>query len=434
MRSSETADFLVLGGGIVGVTVASELRRRYPDASVLLLEKEDRCGLHASGRNSGVLHAGFYYTADSLKARFSRDGNRELTEYCLERELRINQCGKLVVTRSEAELPALSELFERASRNGVEVERVAADDVQRIDPQARSVGPALYSPTTSTVDPPEVLAALTTDAAAQGVEIRTGTAYQGLRSGRAVTSDGEISAGFVVNVAGLHADRIARDFGFAEGYRILPFRGLYSVYLGPEPCPRVHIYPVPRLDYPFLGVHWTATVDGGMKIGPTAIPALWREHYRGLANLRLSEMLEIGLREADLWIRDSFGFRRLAWLEIQKYSRRRLVRLARELVSDSAATGRWRWGSIGVRAQLLDVRTRRLEMDFRCEGDNRSYHVLNAVSPAFTCALPFARHVVDDIERSLDGGGSAGCGVPVASLAAPVETAAWRSETSLKGI
>jgi L-2-hydroxyglutarate oxidase LhgO len=404
VRLSGTADFLVLGGGIVGVTIGAELKRRHPDSRVVLLEKEGKCGLHASGRNSGVLHAGFYYTADSLKARFSRDGNRELTEFCLQKGLKINRCGKLVVTRSEEEVSALTELFARARRNGVQVEEVPAEDVPRVDPQARSVGPALFSPTTSTVDPPEVVAALTADARASGVDIRTGTAYRGCRRGRILTSDGELPAGYVVNTAGLHADRIARDFGFSEDYRVLPFRGLYSRYMGPGPVPRLHIYPVPRLDYPFLGVHWTATLNGGTKIGPTAIPALWREHYRGLGNMRPKEMLEIGVREADLWFRDSFGFRRLAWLEIQKLSQRRLVRLARELVGDSAAPGRWRWGSPGVRAQLLDLRTRRLDMDFRCEGDDRSYHVLNAVSPAFTCALPFARHAVDEIEKHLRGG------------------------------
>ncbi len=374
---SETTDFLIVGGG--------------------------SCGLHASGRNSGVLHAGFYYTADSLKARFSRDGNRELTEYCLERGLRINRCGKLVVARSEGEQAALEELFRRARTNGVEVERLGEGETARLEPTARTVGEALYSPTTSTVEPREVVASLARDAAGRGVEIRTGEAYLGREGDRAIlTSRGRVSAGYLVNAAGLYADRVARDFGFASGHRILPFKGLYLYPAGDGRAPRMHVYPVPALDYPFLGVHWTATVDGRTKIGPTAIPALWREHYKGLANFRPRELVEIGMREADLWLRDSFGFRRLAWQEIQKRSKRRLVSRARELAPEATASGPWRWGSPGVRAQLLDLRTRRLEMDFRTEGDALSFHILNAVSPAFTCAFPFARHVADEIEALVE--------------------------------
>jgi L-2-hydroxyglutarate oxidase LhgO len=202
----------------------------------------------------------------------------------------------------------------------------------------------------------------------------------------------------VVNAAGLYADRVARQFGFAAEYRILPFRGLYMHYEGTGAAPRMHIYPVPRLDHPFLGVHWTTTTGGGTMIGPTAIPALWREHYRGLGSFSLRELIEIGTREAGLWLHDSFGFRRLAREELSKQSRKRLVSMARTLTRSTTATGPWKWGAPGVRAQLFHEPTRRLEMDFRCEGDDRSFHVLNAVSPAFTCSLPFARHVVDEIE------------------------------------
>ena len=412
--SARFPDYLVVGGGIVGLTVASELRRREPGAEVHLLEKEPSLGLHASGRNSGVLHAGFYYTADSLKARFSRDGNRELTEYCLERGLKINRCGKLVVARSEAEWERMEELFRRGATNGVDVRRVDEAEAAELDPTVRTVGGALHSPTTSTVDPAEVVSSLGTDAREAGVKLRPGVRYLGRRGDAIRTTEGDVSAGYVVNAAGLYADRIARDYGFGEHYRILPFKGLYLYYQGSGPAPRMHVYPVPPLDYPFLGVHWTSTVDGGTKLGPTAIPAFWREHYTGLGGFRLGELLEIGLRESELWLRDSFGFRRLALVEMRKYSRRHLVDLGRELVQPSVGSGRWRWGRPGVRAQLLDTRHRRLEMDFRYEGDDRSFHVLNAVSPAFTCALPFARHVVDEIERRLGGDVAAGDGSGIA--------------------
>jgi hypothetical protein len=141
-------------------------------------------------------------------------------------------------------------------------------------------------------------------------------------------------------------------------------------------------------------------------VGPTAIPALWREHYRGVSDFSFAEMAEIAFREADLWLHDSFGFRRLAWQEMRKQSRRQLVSMARMLTRSSTARGAWKWGAPGVRAQLFHVPTRGLEMDFRCQGDDRSFHVLNAVSPAFTCALPFARYVVDEIESRLESGGA----------------------------
>ena len=393
-----SSDVVVVGGGIVGLSVAMEIRRRWSDASVVLLEKEDECGQHASGRNSGVLHAGFYYTSDSLKARFSRIGNRELTQYCRNKSLMINECGKLVVTRSEEELDQLAELFRRAAANGVQVERVHADDLGRLDPEARTIGAALFSPTTSSVQPRQVIESLVCDASAMGVRIETRNGFLGHAGDEVFTTQGRRTAGYVINAAGLHADTIAHDYGFGEEYGILPFRGLYLKYVGDGAVPRRHVYPVPVLENPFLGVHWTTAADGGVKIGPTAIPALWREHYRGMTNMRFAEMLEIGIRESDLWLRNSSGFRRLAWLELRKQGKRRLLALARRLVGPTTAPGAWSWGNPGVRAQLVNTRTRQLEMDFICMGDDRSFHILNAVSPAFTCAFPFARHVADEVE------------------------------------
>jgi L-2-hydroxyglutarate oxidase LhgO len=401
-RESELCDFLVIGGGIIGIATALELRRRFSDSSVTVIEKESRCGLHASGRNSGVLHAGFYYTADSLKARFTRDGNRELTEYCLERGLPLNRCGKLVVARNKADLFGLEELLRRGRANGVVLECLDASEARRIEPRVKTFERALFSPHTSSVDPKAVLEALLRDVAARGIAVRTGVAYSGRRDGCVITTRGKIAAGYVVNASGLYADRIALDFGFSENYRILPFKGVY-LYADPGESLRVHVYPVPDLGNPFLGVHFTVTVDGRVKIGPTAIPAFWREHYGGWANFRLGEALEILWREMGLFLRNDFGFRRLAASEIRKYSRRHLVRLASELVEGVDQRRYRRFGESGIRAQLLDLRVRRLEMDFRLEGDDRSFHVLNAVSPAFTCAFPFSRYVVDRIAELVDG-------------------------------
>ena len=395
----ERTDFLIVGGGIIGLSLSLALRRRHARARVVVLEKEPDCGIHASGRNSGVLHAGFYYTADSLKARFTRDGNARMRAYCEERQLRVNRCGKLVVARNEKDLSGLDELIRRGRANGVELEEVTADDARRIEPRVRTHERALYSPTTCSVDPREVVASVVRDARDAGIVVRTGTAYRTARAGVVCTSAGEISAGYVVNAAGLYADRVARDFGFAERYRILPFKGLYLYATSAAEQLRTNVYPVPDLRNPFLGVHFTLTAAGKVKIGPTATPAFWREHYSGFDNFDLRECADIVSREAALFARNDFGFRTLAIGELRKYSQPRMLSLASELVSGVTRDAYRSWGPPGIRAQLVDVTTNKLEMDFKLEGDERSLHVLNAVSPGFTCAMPFADYVIDQAER-----------------------------------
>jgi L-2-hydroxyglutarate oxidase LhgO len=398
---AKTSDFLVVGGGVIGLCLALEARRRYPSSRVTIIEKEKNCGAHASGRNSGVLHAGFYYTPDSLKARFTRDGNRDMTQYCVERKLRINRCGKLVVAKDEGECATLDELLRRGKENGIELHALSLVEARKIEPRVRTVNKALFSPTTSSVDPLEVMKLLVEDALAAGVKIDTSTAYLG-RVGTSVhTSKGVIAAGYVINAAGLYADRVARDFGFSRDYRILPFKGLYLYSDESAGSMRTNIYPVPDLHNPFLGVHFTVAVDGRIKIGPTAIPALWRENYYGLSNFSIQEMIEItGLELGLLW-RNEWGFRRLALNELSKQSRRKMVRLASDLATGVTEKDYIRWGKPGIRAQLYDIKKHRLEMDFRFEGDAYSFHVLNAVSPAFTCALPFTRYLFDEIELRL---------------------------------
>jgi len=400
----ETRDFVVVGGGVVGLSIARELKRRHPKASVALLDKEDGPSRHASGRNSGVLHAGFYYTADSLKARFTRAGNLAWTEYCKERSLPLRACGKLVVASSPEERATLEELLRRGRANGVPVELVDEKTAREIEPRAKTFDRALFSPSTSVVDPAACLTALVADAELEGIDLRWSTAYLG-REGRAVrTSAGVLEAGYVVNAAGLYADRVARDYGFSENYRILPFKGLYLYSDEPAGAFRAHVYPVPDIRNPFLGVHFTVTVDGRVKIGPTAIPGLWRENYGGLQGFSAPELAEIALRQAGLFLGAGFDFRRLAWEEIQKNSKGVMVKLAARLASDVKLKHYRRWGRPGMRAQLVDLKKKSLVMDFVLEGDGGSMHVLNAVSPGFTCAMPFAAHVVDGVEGMLKSG------------------------------
>lgn len=390
-----TPDFLLIGAGVVGLAIARELAARHPGAAITVLEKEPAPGAHASGRNSGVLHAGFYYTADSLKARFTREGNAALREFCATRGLPVRACGKLVVARNEAEVPVLDTLLARGRQNGVELFRLTPREARSIEPRVKTCGAALFSPTTASIDPLAVLRALAGAAREAGVAIHTGVRYTG-RDGCAVrTSADTYHPGYVINAAGLHADTIARDFGFSKNYHLLPFKGLY-LYAAPGTPPlATNIYPVPNLANPFLGVHFTVTVDGHVKIGPTAIPCFWREQYGWLSNFHAAECLEIVGREAALFAGADFNFRQLAVEELRKQFRPHIVGLAGELARDVRPGDYRTWGRPGIRAQLVDARRRRLVMDFVIEHDNRSLHVLNAVSPAFTCSMPFARHVAD---------------------------------------
>jgi L-2-hydroxyglutarate oxidase len=400
--SARSTDFLIIGGGIIGINLALEAKRCYPDCRVTLIEKEPHCGQHASGRNSGVLHAGFYYSAGSLKAQLTREGNRQLRMYCEERGLHLNRCGKLVVATHPAELDRLDELLRRAQLNGVELYALSAAEAREIEPRVRVVERALYSPTTSSVDPAEVVSALVADAARLGIDVMTGAAWCGNKQDNVLTTTaGSIPAGYVINAAGLQADRIAQHYGFGRRYRILPFKGLYLHARPGAPVLHTHVYPVPPVDHPFLGVHHTVTVDGRSMIGPTAIPCLWREQYHGLANFRTDEFLGIVARELRMLCGDAANFRRLAAQELRKYYRPHLVRQAARLLAGVQASDYTRRGTPGIRAQLFDVTNKRLETDFIIEGDAHSFHILNAVSPGFTCAMPFARLVLTEVGKYL---------------------------------
>jgi L-2-hydroxyglutarate oxidase LhgO len=216
-----------------------------------------------------------------------------------------------------------------------------------------------------------------------------------------VTTGGTYDVGYVVNAAGLYADHIARDFGFAERYRILPFKGLYLYSSEPPGSIRTNIYPVPDLKNPFLGVHFTVAASGKAKIGPTAIPGLWREQYSGIENFHLGEFLEVAMRGLGLLASSNFDFKTLALKEAAKYSKSKMISLASHLAEGVKSEHYRSWGKPGIRAQLLDIKKRKLEMDFVLEGDRRSMHVLNAVSPAFTCSLPFSEYVCDRITATL---------------------------------
>ena len=395
----QKTDFLIIGGGIVGLCLALELKKQYTDQKIIILEKESFAGFHASGRNSGVLHAGFYYTSDSLKARFCRQGNLALTAYCEEKQLTINRCGKLIVATNEEELSQLDILYQRGLKNNVPLEMIDEQQANKIEPNAYTLGKALYSPSTSTVDPAEIMEQLLKDAESLGIHIRTGEQYLSTKA-QTVTSDkGKYNYHYLINCAGLYADKIARQFGFCRNYSILPFKGLY-LYSDTFRL-NTNLYPVPNIQQPFLGTHFTVRFDGKVKIGPTAAPAFWREQYHYLQRYRFTESLETSAKLLKLWLKNSFQFRKLAITELQKLKKANMAKSAGRMLKNFDHREFDIWGKPGIRAQLINNQTDQLEMDYLFEGDDKSFHVLNAVSPAFTSSMPFAEYLVEEINSRI---------------------------------
>jgi L-2-hydroxyglutarate oxidase LhgO len=246
------------------------------------------------------------------------------------------------------------------------------------------------------------MSAMKQDAIAEGISIHCGVRYRARVSTGIQTTDGLYQAGYVVNAAGLYADQIARQWGFSKDYRILPFKGIYLYSDETAGAIRTNIYPVPDLRNPFLGVHFTVTAAGRVKIGPTAMPAFWREQYNRGERFSSRECVEIVCRAVGMVIGGQSNLLKLAASEFRKYSRRRMVALAGELAEGVRPEHYRQWGKPGIRAQLVNIRTRQLEMDFVIQGDRNSMHVLNAVSPGFTCSIPFAEYVCERIHVSLN--------------------------------
>lgn len=387
-------DHLIVGAGITGLTIAHELVQR-GEGNIVILEKEDRPGFHASGRNSGILHAGIYYSPGTLKARFCAEGNRLMVDFCKARGLPLVHSGKVVVAKSASEVSELHRLHDLASESGLSTSLISSQELQAIEPHAVTHGVALHSPATATVAPESVVGCLAAELEASGrVAIHRATAYEGLEEQRvARTSMGRMRFGGFVNAAGAFADRIAHSFGVGLDYVILPFKGAYRRLIPQRNhLVRGNIYPVPDPRTPFLGVHLSRSVRGDVMVGPTALPAFGRSAYR-LRDAHLKEGLRILSRDAMLMADPAF--RTAALREPIKYLAGGMFRQARALVPSLRADDLKRSAKVGIRAQVVHWPQRRLEMDFVLLDSPFALHVLNAVSPAFTSSFAFARYAVD---------------------------------------
>lgn len=397
-----TYDHVIVGVGIMGLALARELRRREPGAKICMLEKEPQLGKHQSGRNSGVLHSGIYYAVGSLKGRLCAEGARELAAYCDERSLPIHRNGKVIVPVRASDDPVLDMLYERAKSNGAVVEMIDAARLQEIEPEVRTpTGRALYSPQTAVIDPVAIMERLAAELREQGVEIRFGQRFERVDVERAaLTASGEtVHYGHLFNAAGLHADEVARAFGVGQQYVIVPFKGFYY-RLDPASGIKVNglVYPVPDMNVPFLGVHFTRKIDGQVYLGPTAIPALGREHYgrfQGLDPAAAPGILGSVIRQ---YLANKQGFRQYAHEEGWRFFKPKFAEAARALAPRLRAEHLLKSDKSGIRAQLFDRRKGELVMDFLVERGKNSTHVLNAVSPAYTSAFSFAKLVLESRE------------------------------------
>jgi (S)-2-hydroxyglutarate dehydrogenase len=388
--------FIVIGGGLVGLGTALKLPRVCPGARVTVLEKEDKLCAHQSGHNSGVLHSGLYYKPGSLKARMAVTGIREMVAFCQKHAVPHEICGKLVVATDESEVPRLRDLQERGTRNGLEgLQWLTGDQMREVEPHVAGVA-GLRVPQEGIVDYAKVCEALQKEIQAAGGSVVLKAKVTALHlhgsEWQLASTAGDYSADFVINCAGLHCDRVSHLAGEKREVRIVPFRGeYYKIRPERQHLVRNLIYPVPDPTFPFLGVHFTRLIYGGIEAGPNAVLAFAREGYR-----------KTDFRPADLW--DALSFpglwrflakhKRMSWDEVRRSFSRRLFceslqRLVPDVREDDLSPG-----GAGVRAQAMSPDGNLLQ-DFCLLNRPRALHVLNAPSPGATAALAIGQEIAN---------------------------------------
>ncbi|HEY9826095.1 MAG TPA: L-2-hydroxyglutarate oxidase [Stenomitos sp.] len=389
-----TFDFIVVGGGIVGLSIGMELSQRFSNLKIAILEKEQNLAFHQTGNNSGVIHSGIYYKPGSLKAKFCKEGNRSMVEFCQTHNIEYDVCGKVIVATSPQQIPRLDNLYDRGLQNGLEVVKLSKEEVCEIEPHVQCLaGLRVFS--TGIVDYKKVCQKYAELIYAQGGEIWLDTKVEFISEQdgkqRLDTNKGTFETRFLINCAGLHSDRIAKLTQVNPGAKIIPFRGEYYE-LKPEKRYLVKhlIYPVPNPDFPFLGVHFTRMIDGTVHAGPNAVLSLKREGYKK-TDFDLRDFAEImsypgfwklAIKHADEGIGEMIrSFNKAAFV-------RSLQRLIPEVQADDLVPTH-----AGVRAQALR-QDGQLVDDFLIVEGAHSLHICNAPSPAATSSLQIAKAVL----------------------------------------
>lgn len=397
-KSSILCDYLILGAGVVGLAIGLALLKSKPSLKVILAEKEDAIAKHASGRNSGVLHAGFYYSPDSLKAKFCREGQSALRQLAKKYEIPIRNVGKVVVARNNVENLRLEALFNRGIKNGVELELLEESKLPDYEPLAITHERFLWSPTTAVSDPKAIANAM-----CQEFESLGGTIYYNTKislkkiRNEIIDATNTFNAKYLINATGAQSDRIARKVGVGTEYAMVPFMGVYRATEESNlPLKRL-VYPVPHPDNPFLGVHFTLTIDHKVKIGPTAIPIVGREQYSPSSGWSASDIAQALKGITSLIKGGAHDFGAILKSEIPKFLESTLVRESLDLVPTANMVKHWQKKPPGIRAQLVHLPTGRLEQDFVVRNFGNSTHILNAVSPGWTSAIPFGEFIANNV-------------------------------------
>jgi L-2-hydroxyglutarate oxidase len=396
---------VIIGGGLLGLGTAYALATRSPGIPVRIVEKEPELGRHQSSHNSGVLHAGLYYRPGSAKARLAVTGIRTMVRFCQNHDVPHEICGKLVVAADEGEVPRLRTLYERGLANGLRgVAWLSPAAAAELEPHVRCVA-AVLVPEEGIVSFPAVIRALVADLVGKGVTITTGSPVRGIERAdggwRVHAGEQDIAADFLVNCAGLYADRVAVLAGERRHCRIIPFRGDYCT-LRPERAHLVRnlVYPVPDPTFPFLGVHFSRTVDGRVQVGPNAVLAFAREGYRK-TDINLGELAD-AVCWPGLW-RFVFRYPRATFSALwRSFSKAGLAKALQRLVPELEETDLLP-GASGVRAQAMGPDGRLID-DFELIESKGAIHVLNAPSPAATASLAIGEEIAERItDRALSG-------------------------------
>ncbi|MEZ5231983.1 MAG: L-2-hydroxyglutarate oxidase [Acidimicrobiia bacterium] len=385
-------DVAIVGAGIVGLTTARAIAAARPELRVVLLEKEPTIARHQTGSNSGVIHSGIYYKPGSLKARLTVEGKEELQRYCADRGVPFDLCGKVIVAVQPEELPQLDMLAKRAADNGVPAERISLEELHELEPHAAGLG-ALRVRSTGIVDYPVLCDWLADDLTSADHEIRLDTAVTGLAEEDdqvVVATHGDyVHAKVVINCGGLHSDRVANLSPTSRtDIRIMPFRGeYYSLVPSRRHLVNNLIYPVPDARFPFLGVHFTRMIKGGVECGPNAVPALAREGY-SWGDVDLGDLREILTARSSRILAKNYWRTGLGeiWRSISKQA---FVKALQALVPDVRDEDLIRTGA-GVRAQAIGPDGALLD-DFAFAETARQIHVVNAPSPAATASFAIGR-------------------------------------------
>ena len=391
-------DFAIIGSGIIGLTLAFKLKQKFNNSKIVIFEKEPNSISHGSGRNSGVLHSGIYYEPGSLRANLCVTGVKELKEYIKSENLWINECGKLLLPTSEYSYSNLGNLFNRAKKNGVEINKIKNEEIKRIEPNTNcQFEYGLHVPFTSVADPKEVSKSLIENLKKMNVEINYNSKILKISEQKLFTQNNTIEAGHIFNCAGLFADEIAKNSNLEFRYSFLPFKGKYWKITNKSFKLNHLVYPIPDLRYPFLGLHSSHNRHGDFYIGPSSTPVFGREQYNGILGDNLKESISLIFNFSKKIIFNENKLRTLALQELSLLTKRgffnQIKKMFNNINPDDLELSDQK---VGIRSQIFDPQSKNLVNDFVVINQKNTTHVLNAISPAWSASFAFADHLINE--------------------------------------